>query len=93
MAEKPDVLLVGNKKPVIVNGLSPHVNLHVLFDAKDRDAFIKSLGDSLGMVRGVSGGAILGDGNVSMILDAPGVIDLATGGDRFAVRSTFRKTA
>ena len=43
MAEKPDVLLVGNKKPVIVNGLSPHVNLHVLFDAKDRDAFIKSL--------------------------------------------------
>jgi lactate dehydrogenase-like 2-hydroxyacid dehydrogenase len=44
MAEKPDVLLVGNKKKVIVNGLSPHVNLHVLFDAPDRDAFIKSTG-------------------------------------------------
>ena len=43
MAEKQDVLLVGDKKPVIVDGLSPHVNLHVLFDAKDRDAFIKSL--------------------------------------------------
>ncbi len=43
MAEKPDVLLVGNKKPVIVNGLSPHVKLHVLFDAQDRDAFIKSV--------------------------------------------------
>ena len=47
MAEKPDVLLVGNKKPVIVNGLSPHVNLHVLFDAKDCDAFVKSLGDKV----------------------------------------------
>ncbi len=44
MAEKPDVLLVGNKKPVIVHGLSPHVNLHVLFDAPERDAFIKSVG-------------------------------------------------
>jgi len=42
--EKPDVLLVGNRKPVIVEGLSPHVNLHVLFEAPDRDAFIKSLG-------------------------------------------------
>jgi lactate dehydrogenase-like 2-hydroxyacid dehydrogenase len=48
MAEKPDVLLVGNKKPVIVNGLSAHVNLHVLFDAKDRDAFIKSVGGRVG---------------------------------------------
>src|SRR5512140_3864405 len=47
MAEKPDVLLVGGKKPVIVNGLSPHVNLHVLFDAPDRDAFIKTNGDKI----------------------------------------------
>ncbi|MGC3957491.1 MAG: chemotaxis protein CheA [Verrucomicrobiota bacterium] len=39
---------------------------------------IKSLGESLGAVRGVSGGAILGDGNVSLILDVPGVIDLAS---------------
>ena len=47
MAEKPDVLLVGNKKPVIVNGLSPHVNLRVLFDATDRDAFMKSIGGKI----------------------------------------------
>ncbi len=38
---------------------------------------IKSLGDTIGKVRGVSGGAILGDGTVSLILDVPGLIDLA----------------
>ena len=47
MADKPDVLIVGAKKPVIVNGLTPHVNLHVLFDAPDRDAFIKSVGSKI----------------------------------------------
>jgi two-component system chemotaxis sensor kinase CheA len=40
---------------------------------------IKSLSESLGMVPGVSGGAILGDGNVSLILDVPGLISLAKG--------------
>jgi two-component system, chemotaxis family, sensor kinase CheA len=39
---------------------------------------IKSLGEGIGHVRGISGGAILGDGNVSLILDVPGIIDLAT---------------
>jgi len=38
---------------------------------------IKSLGQSIGQVRGVSGGAILGDGNVSLILDVPGIIDVS----------------
>jgi two-component system chemotaxis sensor kinase CheA len=40
---------------------------------------IKSLGDVLGNVPGISGGAILGDGNVSLILDIPGLIQLAAG--------------
>ena len=39
---------------------------------------IKSLGDGIGQVRGVSGGAILGDGSVSLILDVPGLIGLAS---------------
>jgi lactate dehydrogenase-like 2-hydroxyacid dehydrogenase len=47
MADKPDVLLVGAKKPVIVNGLSPHVNLLVGFDAPDREAFINSAGGKI----------------------------------------------
>ncbi|MBN1763677.1 MAG: Hpt domain-containing protein [Sedimentisphaerales bacterium] len=38
---------------------------------------IKSLGDYLGNIKGVSGGAIMGDGNVSLILDVPGLINLA----------------
>ncbi len=38
---------------------------------------IKSLGDALGRVRGVSGGAIMGDGKVCLILDIPGLVALA----------------
>jgi len=39
---------------------------------------IKSLGEATGAVAGISGGAILGDGTISLILDVPGLIDLAT---------------
>jgi two-component system, chemotaxis family, sensor kinase CheA len=38
---------------------------------------IKSLGRATETIRGVSGGAILGDGTISLILDVPGLIDLA----------------
>jgi two-component system, chemotaxis family, sensor kinase CheA len=37
----------------------------------------KSLGDGLGKVQGVSGGAILGDGRVGLILDVPEIETLA----------------
>jgi two-component system, chemotaxis family, sensor kinase CheA len=37
---------------------------------------IKSLGEGMGEIRGISGGAVLGDGNVSLILDVPGIIEL-----------------
>jgi two-component system chemotaxis sensor kinase CheA len=40
---------------------------------------IKSLADSLGTIRGISGGAILGDGSISLILDVAGLIELAVG--------------
>jgi len=40
---------------------------------------IKSLGEGLGKVKGVSGGAIMGDGKVSLILDIPGLMELAQG--------------
>jgi lactate dehydrogenase-like 2-hydroxyacid dehydrogenase len=45
--EKPDVLFVGNKKPVIVGGLKEKANVHVLFEAPDRDALVKSLADKV----------------------------------------------
>ncbi len=38
---------------------------------------IKSLGEALGQVPGVSGGAIMGDGRVTLILDVPGLVELA----------------
>jgi lactate dehydrogenase-like 2-hydroxyacid dehydrogenase len=45
--EKPDVLLVGSKKPVIVGGLKDKATVHVLFEAPDRDALVKSLADKV----------------------------------------------
>ncbi len=38
---------------------------------------IKSLGSALGKVPGISGGAILGDGKVGLILDAPSLVSFA----------------
>ncbi len=37
---------------------------------------VKSLGESMGQVAGISGGAILGDGRVGLILDAAGIAKL-----------------
>ena len=42
-AEKADVVLIGASKPVIVNGLSPHTNLHKLFEQKDREAYLSEI--------------------------------------------------
>jgi lactate dehydrogenase-like 2-hydroxyacid dehydrogenase len=43
MADKPDVLLIGPKKPTIFDGLAPAFNLHVLAAAKDKEAFLAAL--------------------------------------------------
>jgi lactate dehydrogenase-like 2-hydroxyacid dehydrogenase len=45
---KPDILLVGTKKPVIVNGLELKANLHKLIDAPDKEAFIDSVAGKVG---------------------------------------------
>jgi len=45
--QKPDVLLVGQKKPVMVRGLESNVTLHFLADAKDPEAFFKQVGDKI----------------------------------------------
>ena len=41
------------------------------------EVVIKGLGESLKLVKGVSGGAILGDGSVGLILDPEGVFELS----------------
>jgi lactate dehydrogenase-like 2-hydroxyacid dehydrogenase len=48
--EKCDVLLVGKEKSVIMEGLASKVHLHKLIDAKDKDAFIKSIADKIGAI-------------------------------------------
>jgi lactate dehydrogenase-like 2-hydroxyacid dehydrogenase len=45
--EKPDVLLVGARKPVLLNGLEPKVNLHDYLGAKDKDALVASIADKV----------------------------------------------
>ena len=43
----------------------------------EEEVVIKSLGESLKNSQGVSGGAILGDGNVGLILDPEGLFALS----------------
>ena len=40
---------------------------------------IKNLGDTQPQIRGVSGGAILGDGLVALIVDVGGLLETAAG--------------
>lgn len=49
--EKPDVLVVGNPKPVIINGLTGPFTIHRLADAADRDSFLAGIADK---VRGIA---------------------------------------
>ena len=50
-SEKPDILLVGHPKPVIVDGLEAGFTVHRLIEAKDREAFLAGLADK---VRGIA---------------------------------------
>jgi lactate dehydrogenase-like 2-hydroxyacid dehydrogenase len=43
MADKTDVLLIGPKKPVIVDGLKAAFSVHAMEDATDRDALLSGL--------------------------------------------------
>jgi len=45
---------------------------------------VKALGDGIGRVPGLAGGAILGDGRVGLILDVPEVVALAERGEALA---------
>lgn len=47
---KPDVLLVGKEKSVVIEGLASKVNLHKLIDAKDREAFLNSIAGKIGAI-------------------------------------------
>ena len=45
--EKPDVLMVGARKPVMMKGFEGKVKLHHWLDLKDKDAFVREHGDKI----------------------------------------------
>ena len=45
--EKPDVLMVGARKPVMMKGFEGKVNLHHWLELKDKDAFVKENGGKI----------------------------------------------
>ena len=47
-----------------------------------QEVVIKSLGSALGQLKGLSGGAILGDGKVGLIIDVAGLFTIAEAGHR-----------
>jgi len=49
-----------------------------------QEVVVKSLGDSFATVRGVAGGAILGDGRIGLILDPHGIVTMVREGSRRA---------
>ncbi|MDQ2083059.1 2-hydroxyacid dehydrogenase [Xanthobacteraceae bacterium Astr-EGSB] len=49
--EKPDILIVGAAKPVIVEGLTPHGTIHHLADQQDGTAFVAPLAER---IRGIA---------------------------------------
>src|SRR5581483_9403527 len=51
MADKADVLLLGPKKPIMVEALSAAFNLHIAADAPDFDAFLNGIA---ARVRGIA---------------------------------------
>lgn len=63
---------------VIVHSAAERICLFVDDLLGQQQVVIKSLGAMLSHVKGISGGAILGDGNVSLILDVPGLIAAAS---------------
>ena len=62
---------------VVVEG--PEGKAALLVDAllEQRQVVAKSLGDVLPQIRGISGGAVLGDGTVGLILDPSGILEMA----------------
>ncbi|MFO0554201.1 MAG: chemotaxis protein CheA [Polyangiaceae bacterium] len=62
---------------VVVNGPEGRSALLVDELLGQQQVVTKSLGTALGTIRGVAGGAILGDGRVGLILDTPSLIALA----------------
>ncbi len=60
---------------VIVGSQDKHIGIVVDSLLGEQDVVIKSLGDHFGNVIGISGASILGNGEISLILDIPALIE------------------
>jgi two-component system chemotaxis sensor kinase CheA len=69
---------------VVIEDAGTRVGLVVDALLGKQEVVIKSLGDAFSGVRGVAGGAILGDGRIGLILDAHGIVALGRGERRAA---------
>jgi two-component system chemotaxis sensor kinase CheA len=69
---------------VVVEDAGSRVGLVVDALLGKQEVVIKSLGETFASVRGIAGGAILGDGRIGLILDAHGIVELERGGNRVA---------
>jgi two-component system chemotaxis sensor kinase CheA len=64
---------------VVEDMVGKKIGLHVDEIVGQQQVVIKSLGDGMGEVQGVTGGAIMSDGTVSLILDIGGIMKMAVG--------------
>ena len=69
---------------VVVEDTGSRVGLVVDALLGKQEVVIKSLGETFASVRGLAGGAILGDGRIGLILDAHGIVELERVGTRAA---------
>jgi two-component system chemotaxis sensor kinase CheA len=69
---------------VVVEDAGSRVGLIVDALLGKQEVVIKTLGETFANVRGIAGGAILGDGRIGLILDAHGIVELERGVSRAA---------
>jgi two-component system chemotaxis sensor kinase CheA len=69
---------------VVIEDAGSRVGLVVDALLGKQEVVVKSLGETFASVRGLAGGAILGDGRIGLILDAHGIVELERGGSRAA---------
>jgi len=69
---------------VVIEDAGSRVGLIVDALLGKQEVVIKSLGETFANVKGIAGGAILGDGRIGLILDAHGIVGLERGANRAA---------
>ncbi len=75
---KEKVKDVNNGIVIVVENMDKQVAVLVDDLLGQQQVVIKNLGTGLGTIPGISGGAIMSDGNISLILDVSELIQMAT---------------